>query len=179
MFGQETCVTGLLTEAIKKSYWLGITKDISNTRSVNSMRIGSHYYIEKKCNTCSEVFNARVDSVKNGMGKFCSQHCMGKSYWPKGHKTWNKGLRGIHFSPATEFKSREWKFKGTKIEYINLHQKIRKMFGTPDTCEYCNLSGLTGKKIHWANKSGRYLEIRDDWLRLCAKCHHKYDKALL
>jgi len=35
---------------------------------------------------------------------------------------------------------------------------------------------LTGKKIHWANKSGEYLRDKDDWIRLCCKCHKKYDK---
>jgi hypothetical protein len=32
---------------------------------------------------------------------------------------------------------------------------------------------------HWANISGTYERLREDWLRLCVPCHKKYDiKAL-
>ncbi len=29
--------------------------------------------------------------------------------------------------------------------------------------------------IQWANKTGKYLLIRADWLQLCKKCHQRYD----
>jgi hypothetical protein len=141
------------------------------------IRKGKHYFIESICEICKNEFHARKDAVKRGIGRYCSRSCQGKSYWQKGHKPWNKNLKGTHFSPNTEFKPRKWKFNGTRIEYINLHNEIRKMLGTPDTCEHCNVNKLTGRQIHWANKSGKYLLDRSDWLRLCAKCHYKYDKV--
>lgn len=50
--------------------------------------------------------------------------------------------------------------------------------GKPNTCEHCGNSGLVGHKIHWANKNGKYLKRLKDWIRLCAKCHGAFDKAL-
>ncbi len=140
-------------------------------------RIGSHYYLEQTCLTCHSNFWARTDAINKGMGKFCTRNCMGKSYWQESHTPWNKGSKGLSKANSGSFKSGDWKFKGSRTDYINLHNKIRKMFGTPDTCEHCNKNGLIGKAIHWANKSGSYRLEKDDWLRLCAKCHFVYDKV--
>ena len=49
----------------------------------------------------------------------------GKEYpqlWKKGHPAWSKGLKGVHFSPATEFKKGEIsgsnhpKWKGGRVQ---------------------------------------------------------------
>lgn len=42
-------------------------------------------------------------------------------------------------------------------------------------CEFCK-GIFYGYKIHWANKTGFYLREKEDWIRLCAKCHRNYDK---
>lgn len=147
------------------------------------MRKNKHYFIKKNCETCSNEFLARKDAVKIhrvhnrylGRGRFCSRTCQGKSYWKKGHRPWNAGTKGLTKANKTSFKKKKWQFTGTKLEYITLHNKIRKQFGTPDTCEHCHKSNLTGRKIHWANKTGSYLLTREDWIRLCAKCHYLYD----
>ncbi len=68
-----------------------------------------------------------------------------------------------------------WSDEDKEINYQNFHRKIRKLFGEPDTCEYCNKSGLVSCQIHWASKNHVYSEKREDWLRLCAKCHKEYD----
>ena len=103
----------------------------------------------------------------------------------KSTPAWNKGKRykitkeslskGKHYSPKTEFQKAEWKFHGTLNEYRNLHKKIHRSFGSPNICEDCGKSGLTGKQIHWANKSKTYLLDRSDWIRLCVKCHFIFD----
>lgn len=67
-------------------------------------------------------------------------------------------------------------WRGDKVGYYALHHWIYREYGRPDTCEHCQTAGLTGHKIHWANKSGEYLRDRADWLRLCASCHKRYDK---
>lgn len=72
-----------------------------------------------------------------------------------------------------EEKSRWW--KGDKVQYRGLHNWIERKCGKPTKCEHCGKDGLTGHKIHWANKSGKYLRKLSDWLRLCAKCHKQYD----
>lgn len=111
-----------------------------------------------------------------------------------GKKGWNKGLNyKLDLDPAVrkkhshdmkkmwqngvlgkEEKNHRW--MGSRVGYGGLHSWIKKKLGTPNTCEHCN--GLFyGRNIHWANKSGMYLRDITDWLRLCAKCHSRYDKG--
>lgn len=126
-----------------------------------------------------------------------------KNYLPKGFIPWNKGLKGTHFSPSTEFKkgiriSPKTEFKkgfipwikgkkrtdiiaekhfnwvGDKIGYSGLHMWIRKHGNKLLFCEHC---GKT-KNIQWANKSGEYKREKNDWLRLCVSCHKKYDQIV-
>jgi endogenous inhibitor of DNA gyrase (YacG/DUF329 family) len=70
---------------------------------------------------------------------------------------------------------KSYMWKGDDVGYRGLHSWIRKKLGRPDTCEHCGKIGLTGHKINWANRSGKYLRDTSDWLRLCVKCHREYD----
>lgn len=63
-------------------------------------------------------------------------------------------------------------FKGTTAEYKALHKRINKAYGQPKECESC---GTTERKTEWANVSGLYKEIREDWERLCRRCHMRKD----
>ena len=67
-------------------------------------------------------------------------------------------------------------WKGEDASYISLHHWLYRELGQPDVCEFCKKSGLSGRHIHWANKSGEYKRNLEDWLRLCAKCHYHYDR---
>jgi len=67
-------------------------------------------------------------------------------------------------------------WKGSKDEYRALHYWVQGELGKPDTCTQCKRTGLSGRKIHWANISGEYRKDLRDWVRLCAKCHMKYDR---
>lgn len=67
-------------------------------------------------------------------------------------------------------------WKGDKVGYDALHNWVARELGKPDTCEHCGRSGLRGRFIQWANKSGEYLRDLNDWIRLCAKCHYAYDR---
>lgn len=67
------------------------------------------------------------------------------------------------------------RWKGSEVSYSALHQWLRREFGSPMVCEFCLERKENNYKIHWANKSGRYLRVRSDWIRLCAKCHYQYD----
>lgn len=107
----------------------------------------------------------------------------------KGKTPWNKNLKGIHLSPATEFKkgiipwaklhpelvkreeeSHAW--KGDKYGYQGIHAWIRRQKGKATTCTTC----LDTKNVQWANKSGEYKRDLNDWIELCGKCHSKYDR---
>ena len=82
-------------------------------------------------------------------------------------------LSKIKYGKYREDKSPNW--KGDSVGYDGLHLWIPKHLGKPMKCEHCGKDGLLGKQIHWANKSGEYKRVLSDWLRLCAKCHKKYD----
>lgn len=73
---------------------------------------------------------------------------------------------------------RSYNWKGDKVGYYGLHSWVSKNLGKPDKCEHCGKDGLFGKKIHWANKSGKYFRELGDWIRLCVVCHSAYDKKL-
>ena len=62
--------------------------------------------------------------------------------------------------------------------YRVLHAWVVRHRGLPTKCERCNIDGLKNKKINWANKSHNYLRDLSDWIRLCVKCHRKYDKKI-
>lgn len=65
-------------------------------------------------------------------------------------------------------------WKGDKAKYDALHKWVYSRKGKPSVCEKC---GST-KSVQWANKSGMYKRILNDWIRLCAKCHSAYDKNI-
>ena len=64
-------------------------------------------------------------------------------------------------------------YKGDKVGYHGLHAWIRAARGTPSLCEHCGVTDA--KKYVWANVSRKYKRELDDWIRLCASCHAKYD----
>ena len=109
--------------------------------------------------------------------------------WNKGKRglqnAWNKGLVGvIKMSDKTRERMRlsarkgadsiHW--KGDNVGYWGLHVWVIANFGQPDTCLHCGKNRLFGHKIHWANVSGKYKRDENDWIRLCVKCHSKFDR---
>lgn len=64
-------------------------------------------------------------------------------------------------------------WKGDAVGYQALHIWIRKKLGTPQYCSHCQ--STKKKKYEWANLSGKYTRVLDDWIRLCTSCHVKYD----
>jgi len=96
-----------------------------------------------------------------------------KSAFKKGSK-----LSKITCQRISEAKKEDknYSWRGDDVGYGGLHTWVNKHLGKPDTCEHCGKSKLVNHKIHWANKSGNYLRDINDWLRLCALCHKKYDK---
>lgn len=124
-----------------------------------------------------------------------SQHLLGRERYffmkfKKGHAAWNKGKKGFKMSLESRMKmskssslrsknlyseEKNGRWKGDKVGYDALHQWVRRHLGKPGACEHCEKTGLSGKYIHWANKSHEYKRELSDWIRLCAKCHKAYD----
>ena len=103
----------------------------------------------------------------------------------KGRKVSEETKRKI--SQAQKGRKRPWQegdkspsWKGDDIGYQGLHTWVKKVLGKPTECEHCGKKNLVNSKehnlIHWANKSGKYKRDKNDWIRLCAKCHIHYDK---
>lgn len=148
----------------------------------------------KNCIICDKEFRPS-NYNKDGCGKFCSQECFGLSR--KGKMPWNKGIKAsederikrfsdagrtalighIPWNKGVESGKSNWIRKNGTHEYRNLHKRIERKFGKPYFCEICK---TTDNNIiyHWANKTNLYLEVREDWLRLCPKCHVKYDRNI-
>jgi len=71
---------------------------------------------------------------------------------------------------------KHFKWKGIEAGYRALHIWVEKRLGKPRFCEHCGNRELGHRHYHWANISRKYKRDLKDWLRLCAKCHKKYDK---
>ena len=87
------------------------------------------------------------------------------------------GVKNSQISVAqTGVKNHQWK---DDVGYHSLHAWVKRWKGKPNLCDMCKIIGkFNGRKwsIHWANKSGEYKRDLEDWVGLCAKCHHQYDK---
>jgi len=67
-----------------------------------------------------------------------------------------------------------WNIK-KKPSYRSIHMWVQLHKGKPDKCSKCNCIG-DKHRMHWVNISGKYKRELDDWIRLCSKCHGRYDK---
>lgn len=129
----------------------------------------------KKCRICNKLFHATENDRPNSWIKrvFCSLKCSNsrknKGQFKLGHpQEENSGSFKKGMVP--------WNWKGEEVGYHALHKWVTKYKGKPKTCEHCGSVENNNYKIHWANKSHQYFRSLNDWLRLCAKCHKKYDK---
>lgn len=93
--------------------------------------------------------NIRADTIieRDNTGKFAL-----------GHIGYNKGKRLKTIENCTP---------STLHRFVVIH------LGKPRKCDHCGTTDA--KKYDWANKSQEYKHQLDDWLRLCRKCHQKYD----
>lgn len=145
---------------------------------------------ESICKTCKKDFLYRPSDGKKGM--FCSRDCYkihqkvlgkdNKGVFQTGKSIWN-GRRHTEESKKKMSEARIGRFgmenhpawAGNKVKYRALHTWVEKMLGKPDKCEDCGKKNLSGRAIHWANKSRLYQRVTTDWIRLCVKCHGIYD----
>lgn len=66
-------------------------------------------------------------------------------------------------------------WKGDDVKYSGIHMWVRKLLGVPQWCEHCGSTNRPLKQYHWANISGEYKRLIEDWMRLCVKCHSHHD----
>lgn len=113
---------------------------------------------KRVCQECGESFNTTINEIRRrgGGGYTCSRACY--------YKRLRKIVKKDEDSP-------NW--KGDGVGKTALHQWVIRNLGNPKKCEHCGRTDC--KKYEWANKSQKYKRDLSDWLRLCTKCHAKYD----
>ncbi len=79
-------------------------------------------------------------------------------------------MKGINLGE----KNNMW--KGDNVGRAAIHTWLKRHYGKPNTCEKCGLIG--SRNIDWAKIKGRkYERKRENFWRLCHKCHMAYDEV--
>lgn len=99
---------------------------------------------------CGKEFETSQDRIDCGRGKYCSKTCMYK----------------FRNNPPVH----------DNAKYSAVHKWIAKNYGKSMECENCGLKSSNPYQIHWANLDGNYDRLRENWARLCAKCHWHLDR---
>ena len=120
------------------------------------------------CQECGKTFRA-VKDFKDRKQKYCSKECF--------QTAWARTVRPsiTHGKPRIGAENSEW--KGDGVGYPGIHAWVRRHGGTKKKCDHCGYE--TEKKYEWCNKDHKYRRNLEDWMRLCTKCHRKYDKDVL
>lgn len=66
-------------------------------------------------------------------------------------------------------------WKGENSKYTAHHMWIIYHRGKPQKCEMCGNTKLRQRQYQWCNLDHKYKRNLDDYIRLCASCHQKYD----
>ncbi len=67
------------------------------------------------------------------------------------------------------------------MNYRSVHFWVERNFGKAHYCEICGKNEPNKNKkrtFSWANRSGKYLKERSDWIMTCYSCHKKMDFLL-
>jgi hypothetical protein len=135
--------------------------------------------VKKECGACSIGFEVPIS--RQDTAKYCSDSCRIACLRPKDYVCTPEHARAISLGKTGKSVPKlqgenNFHWKGDRVTYSGLHHWIKKQAGSPCYCEHCGETSLRSRQYHWANKSQQYKRDVEDWLRLCAKCHKKYDK---
>ena len=126
----------------------------------------------KKCVLCKTKFSIGPKGSSRDWNnrKYCSVTCTNLCRKP------NQGSFKKNHTLSKEANNPSW--KGDKAGYGAIHDWVRRHKGTPNTCEHCGKTGLSGRRIHWANIDKKYNRKLEDFIRLCVSCHNRYDERI-
>ena len=111
----------------------------------------------------------RVPHIGSGIYK------RNKTHWNKGGKLSEKHKDKLKENHADFSGEKNPVWKGENVCYAGMHSWITKMKGRPSKCEHCGKTDLRPRQYNWANIDHLYRRKLDDYIRLCTKCHRKYD----
>lgn len=125
----------------------------------------------KPCIKCGAfIFHKYPSQLKKR--RYCSHNCHLKgNLFREGHKPKNA------FTSRDTVGENNVNWKGDEVGYDALHDWVSRKLGRPKKCEHCGLND-SSRRYEWANKSHKYKRELDDWIRLCKKCHMRYDDAM-
>lgn len=133
------------------------------------------------CQKCECEYS--VHNYRSEISKYCSRKCQTAIIGKLGGKasagiSRNKGNKRPDLAEYNRLNLKKGenhhKWKGNEVGYGALHSWMRREHGKPEKCQKCGRV----KYVQWANKSGKYLRLKDDWIALCGKCHYKFDIAI-
>ena len=134
--------------------------DCKKTRLVetNGMLLDSYVKKSPVCRSCGAL-RAKDKISKTWFKK-------GFAPWHKGTrglvKAWNKGMKGIHLSPKSEFKYKN----GTGYRHLLLKGIL------PCCCSFCDEKNIKRLQIHHIDKN-RLNNKMNNLMVLCRPCHLK------
>lgn len=157
----------------KRSYNALCRCDCGNEKDANI-----YHLLDGNIKSCGCYTEATKEKMRQAKLKNPTNYWLGKKR-PEVLSWLTPIEKGQRLSIATEFKKGDMPFnyKGDLVGYGNLHKWVGRHLGKPDRCDFCGAEGLSGKEIHWANKSHEYKRELSDWIRLCAPCHGEYDSG--
>lgn len=102
-----------------------------------------------------------------------------KTEFQKGQIPWSKGKTFTKEHKKKLSESHKGQIPGNfkpenEVGKTALHDWVKRKLGKPNLCEHC---GITTGIFDWANISRKYYRDIEDWIRLCRKCHQKYDNV--
>lgn len=128
-------------------------------------------YLE--CKRCGNTYY--VSRYREKSSIFCSRSCLAKSkvVTQETKEKLKKSLLGVNTWTKTRFGNKSSAWKGDSACLMAKHSFISRTKGTPSKCEHC---GTENEKWYdWANIDHKYSRNLEDYIRLCRKCHRKYD----
>jgi len=121
------------------------------------------------CKECSKSFMVAPWQIARN-SRFCSRACKNSSK-EVADKIGNSNK--VSLKRFYENGGISANYKGDNAGYAAKHLRIASKLGKPSLCVHCKTT--EAKRYEWANVSKEYKDDANDWLRLCSKCHKKYD----
>lgn len=112
-----------------------------------------------------------IEKIRDSKGRFVKgHHYSSDTEFKAGKQSPRKGVRKPGWTNKTSFKPL---WERDVRTYQGIHRWVVRKWGKPDFCEDCKEGG--NALYHWANRSGKYLKDKSDWMRLCHRCHRVFD----
>ncbi|NQS88348.1 HNH endonuclease [Patescibacteria group bacterium] len=125
-------------------------RNLIKIETKDGFRIGNPDYIKKiyhlECNYCKKIFQIPLKRWNQGVGKCCSQKCLGMFYREKGNPNYKDGKRNGRLFWQEEIRKKALKVRGEKCEVCGYkkypqalcaHHKISRLQEGKHTLENC------------------------------------------